>query len=400
MKSILIVEDTRSSRRLLELQLKKLGYPVQTASDGVEAWALIQKEQFNLIITDWVMPEMDGLELCRTIRAANLNHYVYIILLTIKEDKEDMITGFEAGADDFITKPCSPAELKVKIHTAHRVLRYEKDLLNKNRKLEAANENLAAAYHVIEESLISAARLYEALLPKPTQQFDQILFQSLFIPCEYVAGDMFNYFKLDKDRIAFYLLDVTGHGVPAAMTSFTLSHFLAPPRNPEDPSSHHLLNASEPVELAHTLNNLFLGESGVGRAFTIIFGIINPSKETIRFIQAGHPSPIYLPAEGQPRTIGDGGPPMGFFRDAHFDQYTCPFRPGDRIILYSDAIVECDNPEEQPYDMERLMTQAEQTRNVPLARSLNQIREDLENWSGIETFEDDFTLLGIEYQKP
>ncbi len=397
MQSILIVEDSRSSRKLLEVQLQRLGRQVRCAANGAEAWNLIQREDISLIITDWVMPEMDGLELCRRIRAAGFSRYIYIILLTINEDKEDMILGFEAGADDFITKPCNQAELKVKIHTATRVLQYETALLDRNRKLAAANKNLAEAYHVIEESLISAGHLFEALLPQPTEQFGDLLFESLFIPCEYVAGDMFNYFKLDGNRIAFYLLDVTGHGVPAAMTSFTLSHFLTPPSTRESHGSNHFLIMNEPVELASNLNQIFHSQSGKGRAFTIIFGIIHTEKQEIRFIQAGHPSPIYLSASGEAKTIGNGGPPMGFFKDAVFEEYTTPFKPGDRLLLYSDAIVECANNADEPYGADQLMEKAVQTRDLSLKRSMNTLREELEKWSPNGAFEDDFTLVGIEY---
>jgi two-component system cell cycle response regulator len=127
---ILIAEDDPISRRVLEANLLEWGYEVMVASDGGEAWEIIQQpESPNLIISDWMMPRMDGLALCREIRNMEKSEYIYFILLTAKGEKKDIIEGLEAGADDFLTKPFNPEELKYRIRIGERIINLERRIL-------------------------------------------------------------------------------------------------------------------------------------------------------------------------------------------------------------------------------------------------------------------------------
>ena len=108
---ILIAEDERITRRKLQRQLEQMGHQVIEAADGAEGWELFQAHTPPIVICDWEMPHMNGLELVQRIRAANNSHYVYIVMLTGKSEKEDVVAGIEAGADDFVTKPFDRAEL-------------------------------------------------------------------------------------------------------------------------------------------------------------------------------------------------------------------------------------------------------------------------------------------------
>jgi len=127
---ILIAEDDPISRRVLEANLLEWGYEVMVASDGGEAWEIIQQpESPNLIISDWMMPRMDGLALCREIRNMEKSEYIYFIILTTKGEKKDIIEGLEAGADDFLTKPFNPEELKYRIRIGERIINLERRIL-------------------------------------------------------------------------------------------------------------------------------------------------------------------------------------------------------------------------------------------------------------------------------
>lgn len=126
---ILIVEDDPISRKLLENVLPKWGYDVTFASDGEEAWKLIQEpEAPNLVISDWMMPQMDGLELCRRTRLMKRSGYIYFIILTSKGSKEDVVKGLNAGADDFLVKPFDYEELKYRIEIGKRIIRLEQQI--------------------------------------------------------------------------------------------------------------------------------------------------------------------------------------------------------------------------------------------------------------------------------
>src|SRR4051794_10046259 len=112
---ILIAEDEPMSRLLLQIHLEKWGYEVTAAQNGAEAWRLFQAGNFSLVISDWMMPEMDGPELVNHIRASQRPGYVYVILLTSRTQKGDVVAGMEAGANDFVTKPFDVDELRVRV---------------------------------------------------------------------------------------------------------------------------------------------------------------------------------------------------------------------------------------------------------------------------------------------
>lgn len=134
---ILIAEDDNISRRLLEANLKKKGYEVIVTKDGKEAWGqMITADPPPLAILDWMMPEYDGVELCRKIRSKKDAPYIYIILLTAKASKEDIVTGLEAGADDYITKPFHPVELHARVQTGERIVKLQKELQAHVEKLQ------------------------------------------------------------------------------------------------------------------------------------------------------------------------------------------------------------------------------------------------------------------------
>lgn len=140
---ILVAEDEPVSRRLLQSYLQKWGHEVVLANDGAEAWRLFEREEFRLVISDWMMPELDGVDLIRRIRATPCPIHVYIILLTGRSQKEDVVEGMEAGADDFVTKPFDRDELRVRLRVAERVCELERRLAEQTRELEELREKRA-----------------------------------------------------------------------------------------------------------------------------------------------------------------------------------------------------------------------------------------------------------------
>ena len=128
----LIAEDDRDSREMLAFLLEFEGYEVVQTANGEEGWRAFQREPFGLVVSDWLMPEIDGLELCRRIRSVDCKRYPYIILLTALKGKDHFLEAMEAGADDFISKPFDPDELRAKLHVAERIV----SLQNRVKTLE------------------------------------------------------------------------------------------------------------------------------------------------------------------------------------------------------------------------------------------------------------------------
>ncbi len=132
---VLLVEDSRTQALKFQLMLESHGYHVTVAQNGLEAMNMLLNSQTSIVISDWVMPEMDGSELCRAIRKHDFGNYLYIILLTAKDSKNDIIEGLEAGADDYLTKPVDDAELIARLTTAERIIRLESSLKQRNKEI-------------------------------------------------------------------------------------------------------------------------------------------------------------------------------------------------------------------------------------------------------------------------
>ncbi|MCD6584362.1 MAG: diguanylate cyclase [Desulfobacteraceae bacterium] len=132
---VMLVEDSRTQALKLQIMLDRYGYHVTVAQNGLEAMNMLLNSQTSIVISDWIMPEMDGSELCRAIRKHDFGNYVYIILLTAKDSKNDIIEGLEAGADDYLTKPVDDAELIARLTTAERVIRLESSLKRRNKEI-------------------------------------------------------------------------------------------------------------------------------------------------------------------------------------------------------------------------------------------------------------------------
>jgi sigma-B regulation protein RsbU (phosphoserine phosphatase) len=136
---ILVVDDSAVMRTAMSRTIVPLGHPCQTATDGLEAWDLMQTVAIDVLITDWVMPELDGLELCRRIRDATAKtHYVYIMLMTSFQKEQDFLKAMAAGADDFLRKPVDPLELQGRLLAAERVTELHRELRQRERELERA----------------------------------------------------------------------------------------------------------------------------------------------------------------------------------------------------------------------------------------------------------------------
>jgi two-component system, cell cycle response regulator len=133
---ILIADDDSVSRRLMERMLQHSGYEVITAEDGRQAALELSKPGGpRLALLDWIMPELDGPDVCREVRNRHDDSYIYIMLLTSKESSEDVVKGLEAGADDYLKKPCHPAELKARLHTGRRILQLEDKLVEAREEM-------------------------------------------------------------------------------------------------------------------------------------------------------------------------------------------------------------------------------------------------------------------------
>lgn len=395
---ILLVDDDAVARKIASAMLQHQGHQVVEACDGECAWQLMRDDDISFVVSDWVMPDLAGVDLCRRIRAAGLNRYVYVILCTSRGEKSDLIEGMDAGADDFLVKPVSADELRVKVRAGERVLSLQQGLADKNQELARINTQLHSSHKRIEDDLKAAAWMQKTLLPPPSLESNGLRCHWRFEPSGYVAGDIFNFFPMDEQAVGFYLLDVSGHGVPAAMLSVTLSMVLTPEvtrgsplKRPNGESQPELL---APDAVIRDLNRRF--QTRDDRYFTMLYGLIDTDSSTLRLAQAGHPGPIYMGKDGQLGILGKGGMPVGLWREIEFDYFEMPVRSGDRLLLYSDGVTECLNEEGEAFGEQRLLNYLESTASERTDGLLGGLLGQLGSWRNGADSEDDISLLAIE----
>jgi two-component system NtrC family sensor kinase len=158
---VLIAEDSLTMRRLLRACLQKWHYEVVAAENGAQAWELFQRGNFPLVLTDWLMPKMDGLELIRRIRSCDLPRYVYVMLLTAKSEKEDLVVAMDAGADDFLVKPFNHDELRVRMREGERIVHLERTLAEQNRQLRDTQAALVQSEKLASLGQLAAGMAHE-----------------------------------------------------------------------------------------------------------------------------------------------------------------------------------------------------------------------------------------------
>ncbi|QDV85670.1 sensor histidine kinase [Planctomycetes bacterium TBK1r] len=158
---ILVADDSAMMRHVLVESLKQWDYEIVATENGAEAWERYQQERFPLVLSDWMMPEMDGLELVTRIRASQATDYTYIILLTAKSEKEDLVHAMEAGADDFLIKPCDTEELRVRVREGERIIRLEQSLAEQNRRLRETQAALVQSEKLAGLGQLAAGMAHE-----------------------------------------------------------------------------------------------------------------------------------------------------------------------------------------------------------------------------------------------
>lgn len=396
---ILLVDDDSIARGVLSKLLRLQGHDVVVATDGQRAWELVKQADISFIVSDWLMPHLPGVDLCRKIRAAPLDRYIYIILCTSKGARSDLIEGMDAGADDFLVKPISPEELRVKVRAGERLLSLQQGLAEKNRELARINSSLQDAHQLLKKDLEAAAWMQRRLLPSPATQAHGLRCEWRLQPSGYVAGDTFNFFAIGEHHVAFYLLDVSGHGVPAAMLSVALSMMLTADETAGNPLKRyqpesHAFDILSPGEAIRVLNQRFPAQDD--RYFTMIYGLFDSNSSTLNLAQAGHPSPIFISRTGQIKLLGTGGMPVGLVPEIDFDCFDIHAGPGDKLLLYSDGVTECTDIHGQAFGERRLLAFLEQRGMEPLDALLEGLLAEIKAWRAIPQFADDVSLLAIE----
>ena len=393
----LVVDDSATQRKLLKLMLKKWNFDVVEAEDGEQALAILKDREIDFVISDWVMPGLSGPELCRAVRALDQSRYTYFMLLTSKTAKEEVASGLDAGADDFLSKPMDMGEMHARLRAGQRLLSMQQDLVDKNRHITEAFDRLHAVYQSIEQDLASAARLQAALIPDRQSYCGPVRFGRIYQPSKHVGGDLVGFFKLSDSRIAAYAIDVSGHGVSSALMTARLSHFFNSQQLDENIAIRRLPSGEftprDPASITAELNVRMQAEADTDLYFTMIFADINLDSGLTRFCQAGQPPPAIVRASGKVEFVGTGGPPVGLMPDMAYETSVVRLNPGDRMLLYSDGITECEDADGNMLEEAGLQRLLDRYRGYEECETLERALKDLASFNGSARFDDDISAL-------
>ena len=377
MYTILIIDDDPIVQLTLRKILENQGYQIITATEGAAGLEKAQQLQPALIICDWLMPGMDGIEVCRQVKADPSLSTTFFIVITSLDSVADVVKGLDAGADDFIAKPIEQNELKARVRAGLRLHQMSRDLQNQKQLLET--------------ELGEAVDYVRSLLPNP--MFQPLTINSRFIPCKKLGGDCFDYYWLDADYLAIYLLDTAGHGLGATLPSISVLNILRS-------RAIARLNYYQPNQVLSALNDTFQMNYHNNKYFTIWYGVYNRVNRQLIYASGGHPPAVLLsknaPDNNQMKLLKTTGVPVGMFPDAEYTNGFCQIEEFSSLYVFSDGVYEINSASGGNWDFDsfvNLLQERYKHENFSLDAILNYLLE----LNSKTVFDDDLSILEIMF---
>ncbi|WP_411232711.1 PP2C family protein-serine/threonine phosphatase [Marivita sp. S0852] len=402
LRRVLVVDDSRAQRRILTLMLERWGFEVAEAEDAEKGLTLCESFYPDLIISDWMMPGMSGVEFCKAFRRMKRDRYGYFILLTSKSEKAAVASGLESGADDFLTKPVHGDELRARILAGARILSMEQELQAKNGVIAKTLSELQTVHASINKDLQQARVLQQSLMPTRSVRYGKSQVSVMLHSCGHVGGDLAGMFGDACGDFGLFNLDVSGHGIASAMITARVAGYLTS-KYPDENLALRRCGAQDgflpPKCVASRLNARMVGQKGVTEYLTMAYVQVDAQSGRTRFVQAGHPPPLLLRATGEVAFLGDGGLPIGLIEDAEYEDHTVKLHPGDKVLLYSDGFTEAMLPDGRMLDEDGFL---EIVKSVAADRSgpdfLDGLYEALQAKTRFaQDFDDDISAALLEY---
>ncbi|GJL55047.1 MAG: hypothetical protein NPIRA02_21790 [Nitrospirales bacterium] len=413
---ILLVEHMPDNLDTLLQCFSAFGFELFVAHDGETALQQCKLLQPDLILLDVNTPGMNGFEVCRRLKAQDMIHDIPVIFMKSPNDHVSLVKGFSVGAVDYVNKPLQLEEtfarmtshLKVRhlqIQLEETIVTLQQEIRERQRAEEAARLAMQQTQHANErmrQDLAAAARVQQALLPDVAPNIPGATFAWTYRPCAELGGDSLNVFSLTDHQVGMYVLDVTGHGVPASLLSVTLSRVLIPRSDPsclfvESNTRNGMPVLTAPAEVATRLNEMFPMNKGGHQYFTLVYGILDTRDGTFRYVCAGHPPPIVYPKDQVPIICEAPSLPIGLFEDEHYEDCTIQLESDSRLYLYSDGVIEAMNTQREIFGQARLADALQHTRHINLQASVESIATASSNWTQQGHMHDDLSILAVEH---
>jgi serine phosphatase RsbU (regulator of sigma subunit) len=325
--------------------------------------------QPDLILLDIMMPKMDGIEVCRHIRADSALPFIPIIMVTAKADSKDVVAGLEAGGDEYLTKPVDHAALVARVKSMLRIKSLHDTVLEQSAQLKAQLE--------------TATKIQSLFWPKIPELKAGGHIWARSVPATYVGGDLYDVIPLPDDSLLAYVADVSGKGVPAALIMAALSTNIR---------SEALLQ-SEVDKLLETVNNtLHSLTSEEGFFATIVLARYWPASGKMQLALGGHLQPLWIVQGGIGNLPQLKGISMGVTPDAHYEKEEILLSPGESILFFSDGVIEAENEDNELFGNQRLIDYIKNAKGPPWGKG---VIDSINQWRGNAKANDDLTLLEI-----
>ena len=331
---VLLVDDAKANLDILVEGLKS-DHKLSLALNGETALQIAARTPPDLVLLDIVMPGMDGYEVCRRLRRMPETAEVPIMFLSSLEEVQNKTRGFEAGANDYLTKPFEMLEVKARV----------KSLLKAKAYSDAVKEQIASELRVARE-------IQMGMLPHDFRGAEQtygVEFGAVLEPAREVGGDLYGVCAAGPDRLVMFLGDVSGKGIPASMfmvRAISLAQLLA-------------REIAEPERILARLNDELAADNPSGMFVTFLCAVFEPKSGRLTLANGGHCRPLLLRAGEPPRwAVAELGTALGFEPALEYQRTELALRPGDTLMLYTDGVIEAFNSQEELYGNDRLLADA------------------------------------------
>ena len=369
-KHILIVDDDKTNTDILSHQIKDMGYLVTTCTNGEQAYQLFteKKVSVDMALVDIMMPGMSGFELTQLLRKQYTKQDLPILMLTAKVRREDMETGFQAGANDYITKPFLFSEL------AQRV--------DNQFMLQEANQQ-KKRLEQIDHDLELTNLIRKNIFPKKSPSIEGIDIFTHHQSVQPVGGDYYDFFAIDKHKFGILFCDITGEGITATVITAMLKIAF----------DQQEVLADSPIHLIAQLNYL-MKDYLESFSVTASYSFIDTENKTMFYTNAGHPPLlIYRAKENRCIQYKQDTKQLGMNTEADFKSREILLHSEDRIILYSDGFINAVNSGDESYGLERLNESISKTKKYKPKKASQEIIKSVQKWSSGQSWpQDDITL--------
>lgn len=377
MLQILVIDDDLVMQMILKNTLQGQGYKVIVAKNGSEGISLAKQHLPALVICDWMMPDVDGLEVCRQLKLdQNLSSTIFI-LLTSKGAIEDKVQGLDNGADDFLSKPIDKTELIASVRAGLRIYQLNQDLQSQKQLLEA--------------ELAEAGDYIQSLLPANLE--GSVNISTEFIPSSQLGGDCYDFYWLDPEHLAIYLIDTSGHGVGSALLSISILNLLRSQSFGKD-------KFYQPSQIMTELNHAFQMSQHNGRYFTMWYGVFNRSERKLTYANAGHPQGLLIsgnPANPQIAELPSLDMPVGFFPNVEYTSAEISIPPDSRLYIFSDGIFEVRQANGKIWGVVNFFDLLKEKFVVNEEVNANLVLQKICSETPTAMFDDDVSLLKIDF---